>query len=252
MAWHQQEQLDEFASRFGIEGVGDYETVLERDDVDIVHLAAPVAELPDLTVRAARRGKHMVLGKPMAMTVPQADAMVAAVRDAGVTCVAFQGLMRLQAAALKARLDRGEIGDIVVMHQASRWSIAEDWPPPAGPGWFVDPGQVPGGALIDEGIYWIDLFRWLAAQRDRPGGSQDPANLVHTDIAVEDWGFATFTFANGDHRHARRRVDDQCATKDRAVAETERRRAARDRGTRGEIRRPAVPGTGASHSCRGR
>ena len=89
------------------------------------------------------RGKHMVLGKPMAMTVPQADAMVAAVRDAGVTCVAFQGLMRLQAAALKARLDRGEIGDIVVMHQASRWSIAEDWPSSGRAGWFVDPHRCP-------------------------------------------------------------------------------------------------------------
>jgi predicted dehydrogenase len=196
VAWHQREQLDEFASRFGIEGVGDYETVLERDDVDIVHLAAPVAELPDLTVRAARRGKHMVLGKPMAMTVPQADAMVAAVRDAGVTCVAFQGLMRLQAAALKARLDRGEIGDIVVMHQASRWSIAEDWPSSGRAGWFVDPAQVPGGALIDEGIYWIDLFRWLAASEIVQVEART-RNLVHTDIAVEDWGFATFTFANG-------------------------------------------------------
>jgi predicted dehydrogenase len=170
--------------------------VLGRDDVDIVQIAGPVAELRDLTVRAARAGKHIVVGKPMAMTVQEADEMVAAVHEAGVTVVAFQGLMRLRAAPLKARLDRGEIGDILLMHQASRWSIAEDWYRSGTPGWFVDPAQVPGGALIDEGIYWIDLFRWLAGSEVVEVQAKT-RNLVHTDIAVEDWGLATFTFANG-------------------------------------------------------
>ena len=47
------------------------------------------------------------------------------------------------------------------MHQTSRWSIAEDWFHSGKPGWFADPRYVPGGAFIDEGIYWIDLFEWL-------------------------------------------------------------------------------------------
>jgi predicted dehydrogenase len=97
---------------------------------------------------------------------------------------------------LKARLDAGIVGDLAVLHQTSRWSIAEDWYNSGKPGWFADPTKVPGGALIDEGIYAIDLFRWLAgseiAQVEAKIG-----NLVHKDIAVEDWGLATFTFANG-------------------------------------------------------
>jgi predicted dehydrogenase len=164
--------------------------------VDVVHIAAPVAEIPRLAIRAARAGKHIILGKPMAMTVAEADAMVEAVEGAGVTCVAFQGLMRLRAAALKARLDRGELGALAVMHQTSRWSIAEDWFESGTPGWFVDPAQVPGGAFIDEGIYWIDLFRWLAGSEIVTVEAK-MANLVHRDIAVEDWGMATFTFASG-------------------------------------------------------
>ncbi len=56
----------------------DYDEVLARDDVDIVHIAPPVAEIPDLTIRAARAGKHIILGKPMAMTVAEADQMVEA------------------------------------------------------------------------------------------------------------------------------------------------------------------------------
>ena len=49
-------------------------------------------ELEDLTIKAARAGKHMILGKPMAMTVEQADRMVEAVETAGVTCFPFQGI----------------------------------------------------------------------------------------------------------------------------------------------------------------
>ena len=109
--------------------------------------------------------------------------------------------MRLRNAALKTRIDRGEIGDVVLLHQTCRWSIAEDWYRSGTPGWFVDPRQVPGGAFIDEGIYWIDFFRWLAGEIVQVEAKT--ANLVHKDIAVEDWGFAVFTFANGTSRRSR-------------------------------------------------
>jgi predicted dehydrogenase len=64
------------------------------------------------------------------------------------------------------------------------------------PGWFADPKHVPGGAFIDEGIYWIDVFRWLTGSEIVQVEAKT-ANLVHKDIGVEDWGLATFTFENG-------------------------------------------------------
>lgn len=194
--WRDSAQLDAFSSTFGIRAHRDYREALERDDVDIVHLAAPVSDLHDLTIAAAQAGKHILLGKPMAMNVQQADRMVEAVERAGVTCVPFQGITRLRISDLKARVDAGEIGDVAVLHQACRWSIAEDWMGSGRPGWFADPAHVPGGAFIDEGIYWIDVFRWLAGSEIVQVEGKI-ANLVHKDIAVEDWGMATFTLANG-------------------------------------------------------
>ena len=160
-AWDDKEQLDEFTASFRIKGYADYRELLENEDVDIVHIASPVARIPELTIDAARAGKHIVLGKPMAMTVEEADRMIEEVDRAGVLCLPFQGIMRLQGADVKKRIDAGHIGDIVVLHQTSRWSIAEDWYKSGTPGWFADPTQVPGGAFIDEGIYWIDFFRGL-------------------------------------------------------------------------------------------
>ena len=70
------------------------------------------------------------------------------------------------------------------MHQTCRWSIAEDWYQSGRPGWFADPRFVPGGAFIDEGIYWIDFFRYLTGSDIVPVDAR-MANLVHKDIDVE-------------------------------------------------------------------
>lgn len=196
VACPQPHRRDEFCTTFGVEAAATYEALLARADIDIVHIAAPVCEIPGLAIAAAAAGKHMVLGKPMAMTLEQADAMVTAIEQAGVLCVPFQGLMRLRSAALKTRIAAGDIGDLAVLHQTSRWSIAEDWYQSGTAGWFADPTQVPGGAFIDEGIYWIDLFRWLTGSEVVQVEAK-MANLVHKDLEVEDWGFAVLTFASG-------------------------------------------------------
>lgn len=195
-AWPQPGQLSTFTGTFGIHGYSDYNELFERERIDIVHIASPVSQIRDLTIRSARAGKHIILGKPMAMTVAQADQMIEAVDAAGVSCLPFQGIMRLRGGDLKARIDQGEIGELRVMHQTSRWSIAEDWYGSGTPGWFGDARHVPGGAFIDEGIYWIDFFRWLSGSEVVQVEAK-MANLVHKDIDVEDWGMATFTFANG-------------------------------------------------------
>jgi predicted dehydrogenase len=187
---------EEFARTFGIAAYPSDAALLEQADVHVVHVAPPVADIPASTLLAAEAGKHVILGKPMAMTPVQADEMVAAVESAGVACVAFQGRARLQEAALKARLDQGLVGKIVVMHATVRSSIAEDWYRSGRPGWFADPAKAPGGAFIDEGIYAVDELRWLAGSEVVQVEAK-MANLVHGNIAVEDWGFATFTFADG-------------------------------------------------------
>jgi predicted dehydrogenase len=196
VAWRDAARREEFARAFGIEAEPDDAALLRRLDVDVVHIATPVVDIPACTIAAAEAGKHVILGKPMAMTAAQADEMVAAVERAGIVCVAFQGMARLRSAALKKRLDGGLVGRIVALHATARWSIAEDWYRSGRPGWFADPAQVPGGALIDEGIYAIEEMRWLAGSEVVRVEART-ANLVHTDLAVEDWGMATLTFANG-------------------------------------------------------
>lgn len=196
VAYHDEAKVREFANTFGIEAYTGYDDLLAREDINIVHICPPGAEMAECTIKAAQAGKHIILGKPMAMTVWQADRMVKAVEETGVKCVPFQGMFRLSASDLKRQLDEGLIGDIVVMHATGRWSIAEDWFRSGKPGWFADPKQTPGGALIDEGISSVGQFIWLAGS-EVVRVEAKMANFVHKDIEVEDWAMATFTFENG-------------------------------------------------------
>ena len=112
-------QLAAFTSTFGVPGYADYREMLAREAVDIVHVAAPVSQIPEIAIAAARAGKHLVLGKPMAMTVAEADRIVEAVEGAGVQCMPFQGIMRLRFAETVRRIRQGDIGDLLVLHQTS-------------------------------------------------------------------------------------------------------------------------------------
>jgi predicted dehydrogenase len=195
-AWHDRDQLEAFTRAFGVRGYTDHAELLRREEVDIVHVAPPVVEIPEVAVLCARAGKHIVLGKPMAMTVEEADRVVEAIASAGVFCVPFQAVARLRQRELKTRVEAGEIGDLLVIHQTSRWSIAEDWYMSGKPGWFADPRRVPGGAFVDEGIYGIDFVRWITGSEIVRVEAR-MASLVHRELEVEDWGMATFTLEDG-------------------------------------------------------
>ena len=205
-------------STFGVQGYEDYKPLLDRENVDIVFIAAPVSEIPEITVFAAAAGKHMVLGKPMAMTIAQADEMVAAVEKAGVSCFPFQGIHRLLDADLKARVEKGEIGELIVMHQTNRWSIAEDWYNSGTPGWFVDPKPRSRGRVHRRGDLRHRLSLLDGRERHRRSRGPDGQSraqghrgrgLGHGDVHIRQ----------RDHRHARGLVDDQLAAEDEALAE---------------------------------
>src|SRR4029450_11892343 len=109
-------------------------------------------------------GKHVLVEKPMAPTVAEADAMVAAARGAGpflmvAPCWPFHPDVR----ALRARVEAGELGEIV---KTRGYGAHARWGPS---GWFTDPRLAGGGALLDMGVHAIDTTRYLLGD-PRPGG----------------------------------------------------------------------------------
>ena len=193
--------LEAAAAEFGIPyTTDDYHEIVRRDDVDVVVAACTTVEAPALCLEAAQHGKHIICVKPMALTLNDADEVVAAVNHAGV---GFFPLEAIQASGGAARqygqwLQEGRIGDPISATVIRRGGLpTQEWPGVhVARTWWLDAGKAPGGGWIDHAIYDVHMLRkLLQAEVVRVTGAT--ANLVHKDIPLEDFGVATLTFDNG-------------------------------------------------------
>lgn len=154
----------EFARRWGWEDYEpDWRKVVEREDVDLVDIAAPSTIHKEVAIAAARHGKHILCEKPLALTLEDAREMVKVVEEAGVKHMIGFNYRRVPALALaKEMIDRGELGDLfhfrAIFQQG--WLVDPDFPLV----WRLrrkDAGYGPHGDL---GAHLVDLARWLVGE----------------------------------------------------------------------------------------
>lgn len=141
-------------ARLGVPVAPDAAAVLARDDLDAVVIATPHTSHRALVTAAARSGRHVLLEKPMGVTLDDCDAMTAACEVAGVTFMVAH-ISRFLPAVREAhgRIAQGEIGEprMVVAHR-----LVDGYP---NSGWPLDPAE--GSAFLDWGSHGCDLMRWL-------------------------------------------------------------------------------------------
>lgn len=137
-----------------------WEELVDDPDVDAVDICSPNAFHRDQAVAAAKARKHVLVEKPIARTVEEADEMVNAAEAAGSVLHVAQNL-RYIAPVVAARevIGSGALGDIVGVRSAFGHSGPRDWAPDAT--WFFDPEASGGGALVDLGIHIIDLVLYV-------------------------------------------------------------------------------------------
>lgn len=132
------------------------DALLARGDVDAVVIATPHTTHLPLSLAAAQAGKHVYLEKPMALSVGECDAIIAACRNAGVRLtVASQSRYNDISIRAKRLIEDGTVGAIRMFKVTSPtvgWDVPAD-------GWFVDPKE--GGAYLDWGPHGCDTLRWF-------------------------------------------------------------------------------------------
>ena len=140
-----------------------WEDVVSRDDVDAVVVATPNLLHRDVAVAAAAAGKHVLVDKPMACTVAQADEMIAAATASGVVLVPFHNARFVAPfAAAHDVVAQGRLGDLTGLRAAFGHAGPQAWAPRAT--WFFDPATAGGGCLIDLGVHIIDVIRHVAGR----------------------------------------------------------------------------------------
>lgn len=169
----------------------DLDQLLARDDIDIVNICTPSGTHADLAVSAACAGKHLIVEKPLDVTLARADRIISAaaenrVKLTGIFPYRFgQGIHKA-----KEAIEQGRLGRLVMADAYVKWYRSQEYYR----GWHGTWALDGGGALINQAIHNIDLLQWLAGPVDSIFGHI--ATLGH-EMEAEDTASAALTFRNG-------------------------------------------------------
>ncbi len=183
----------EAEAQFGVPCETSYHALLARPDVEVVCICTPSGLHAEQAVAAARAGKHVLVEKPMALTLAEADAMIHTCRQSDVLLgVALQRRTDPAFAAAQAAIAAGALGQLVLgcvtvpylrtqsYYESAAWRGT----------WTLDGG----GALMNQGIHLLDLLLWHLG--DVAEVQAQMTTLAHA-IEVEDCLSATVRFRNG-------------------------------------------------------
>jgi UDP-N-acetyl-2-amino-2-deoxyglucuronate dehydrogenase len=180
------------AQACGAEWTPSYEQAVTRADVDVVSVCTPSGTHAEIAVAAARAGKHLLVEKPIDVTLPRVDQIIGAAREAGVklACV-FPYRFMLGVRRVREALDGGRLGRMTMADAYVKWYRTQEYYNGSWRGtWALDGG----GALMNQSIHSIDLVQWLAGPVETVFGRT--ATLSH-EMETEDTASAVLTFQSG-------------------------------------------------------
>ena len=156
----QPERREEFSKQFDCLACDTFEELLYHPGLDLVDVCLPTFLHRDHVVRAAEAGKHVLCEKPIALTLAEADEMLAATGRMGVKFMVAQ-VIRFwpEYMAVKRILEGGELGAVRFV-EARRLSARPQW---SWQGWLMQADKS-GGAVVDLHIHDLDLLRWLLGE----------------------------------------------------------------------------------------
>jgi len=172
--------------------VTDYREIIARDDIDAVDICLPHHLHAEVAISAAEAGKHVLVEKPIANTLDEADAMVDAARKSGVVLMVAHN-ERYMPVYQKAKelVEQGVLGRIFLARADHNQfvQIGERH-------WLWRKATAGGGVLIGSGIHRVDILRWLVGEIVRVWHQQVIVPERFSD-EVEAASVTIFEFANG-------------------------------------------------------
>mgnify|MGYP005819628811 CR=1 FL=1 len=183
-----------FATRYGARAYTEVGAMLAGSDVQAVTIATPHPLHAGAAIAAAKAGVHVLVEKPMAVTLDDCDAMLEAARDAGVKLgVISQRRLYEPVRRVKAAIDTGKIGRPVLgVFQMYSWRDPAYYRSDPWRGRWDTEG---GGVLVNQSPHQLDLLQWFLGEVEEVSGYW--ANLNHPGIEIEDTAVAAIRFRGG-------------------------------------------------------
>ena len=178
----------------GAQGYSDYMDLIHSADVDAVDIMTASGLHAQIGMEAAKAGKHVIVEKPIDVTLEASEALVNACRENGVklSCI-FQRRFGGPVQAIKEAVNRGYFGTLNECCCHTKWYRDQayydcvDWRGT----WALDGG----GALMNQSIHYIDLMQYIMGDVDEVMGYT--ATRAHENIETEDVAVAVLRFQSG-------------------------------------------------------
>lgn len=187
------EKAKNAAEKFGARSYTDLNEMVACEDIDAITIATPSGLHAEHALAAIANGKHVLVEKPIDISLEKADRLIKAAHDAGVVLTSVsqnrygKGILKLH-----EWLDEGKLGRLVygeasiIWYRSQEYYDSGDWRGT----WALDGG----GSLMNQGVHYADQLRWVMGKPKVI--SAHMATLAHK-IEVEDIVTASITFENG-------------------------------------------------------
>ncbi len=188
-----EEAAQKMGQKYQADWYTDYQQMLAREDVDVLCILTPSGMRKEIVLKAAEAGKHVVVEKPIEVTLERIDQMIEACEKAGVKlAVIFQNRFLPAARKVKEAMEKGKLGKPILGDAYIKWHRTQQYYDSGG--WRGTWRYDGGGALMNQSVHTIDLLLWIMGPVESI--SAKIATLAHK-IEVEDLAVATLRFANG-------------------------------------------------------
>ena len=189
---HDADRLEKAAAQHEVEACATVADLLGRDDVRAVVVSAETSMHADLVEQAAAAGKAIMLQKPMALTMGEADRIVAAVEKTGVPfTMCWQMRVDPQNVKMKALIESGDFGQVFMIRR--RHGLPVGLNPQFANSWHVAP-ELNRDIWADDASHPIDFVQWMVGVPETVTAEME---TLYKPAMVNDQGIAIFRFADG-------------------------------------------------------
>jgi UDP-N-acetyl-2-amino-2-deoxyglucuronate dehydrogenase len=185
---------EKMAQQYGVDWELNPDRFLERQDIQVVNICTPSGTHAELGVRAAAAGKHVIVEKPIDITLEKAHQLIKACQQANAKlAVIFQARFLPAVQILKKAIERGRFGKLILGDAHVKWYRTREYYEAAK--WRGTLALDGGGALINQSIHTIDLLQYFAGPVASVFGFAE--KKLHFYIEAEDTAVAVLRFKGG-------------------------------------------------------
>lgn len=186
------ERARDLASDFDVLAL-DVDALLARSDIDVVCVCVPSGAHAETGARVAAAGKHVVVEKPIEVTLEAADRLIDAAHERGVVLsVISQHRWDAGVRELKQLVDQQRLGRLVLGDAFVKWYRTQQYYESGA--WRGTRRLDGGGAMMNQGIHYVDLLQWVMGPVERVFART--RTLAHDGIEVEDIATVVLGFAS--------------------------------------------------------